>query len=526
VVTTTLSSGAGNDSVRVFATSGPLNVNGAGGLDTVTLGGLVVGMQGTVANIRGAVTVTNPTPGGGTTLIVDDSADPIGRVATVSESAITGLAPAPITYDQTALSALVILGGSGGNTFTVTNTPNNSNGVTTALSSGSGNDTVAVLATTGALVIDGAGGSDAVTLGSAANGAQGIGGAVAVQNSRGVTALTANDSGNPGPTSATISAGAITGLSPAPITYQPNDLSALNIIGGSGNDVFLIAGTATGQHALLTTLFTGSGDNVIILQGGGGPFLAIGGNGNNTLKGPDDQATWTITGLNTGTVFSNSLGSPFSFFNVQNLAGGNGGNSFIFTDGNGITGTIDGGNGPSTLDYRAYSTTVVVDLALGTATGTGGVSSIRQVYGGVGFGSATVYNILVGTNGSELIGGNGRRNLLIAGNQPASLTGGDWDDILIGGSTNYDMNLTQLNAIMAEWAGTDDYATRVAALKAGTSGVPVLNKTKVWTNVVGGSHVHNQLTGNGGSDWYFGQQHDTTDRGSGERFTHIHHRRI
>src|SRR5262249_18746757 len=191
------------------------------------------------------------------------------------------------------------------------------------------------------------------------------------------------------------------------------------------------------------------------------------------------------TGANSG-----SLNGTVAFSGVTNLVGGADNDSFVFSDGQSLAGSIDGDGGTNTLDYSAYSSTVVVDLQTNTGTGVGGSAlNIRNVTDGNGGGAGT-YNILVGNGGNVLTGGNGRRNLLIAGPTPSTLIGGDDDDILIGGSTAYDTEagLVSLNAVMAYWSATaDDYFTRVANLLSG-NGVPLLDATAV-VNHGGGHHA-------------------------------------
>jgi hypothetical protein len=124
----------------------------------------------------------------------------------------------------------------------------------------------------------------------------------------------------------------------------------------------------------------------------------------------------------------------------------------------------------------------------------GGITNIQNVIGASG-GGLGFYNILVGNGGNYLQGGDGRRNLLIAGASASTLIGGNDDDILIGGTTAYDQesDMASLIAIMSYWAGTtDDYFTRVANLTSG-NGVPLLDATTVFNN--GGGNV---LQGNNG----------------------------
>jgi hypothetical protein len=92
--------------------------------------------------------------------------------------------------------------------------------------------------------------------------------------------------------------------------------------------------------------------------------------------------------------------------------------------------------------------------------------------------------------------------VLIAGTLASSLEGGADEDILIGGTTDYDRNPAALLAILAEWTRTDgindDYAARVANLTSGTNGAPILNDITVRSN-----GRANTLGGNAGLDFFF-----------------------
>jgi hypothetical protein len=289
------------------------------------------------------------------------------------------------------------------------------------------------------------------------------------------------------------------------------------LVGGAGADTFVIqtgasltgsidggAGSNTLDYSAVTA------DVIVNLQTPkatrvGGTFANIqnfvGGGGNNTLVGADVPNVWNITATDTGSVTG---ADTVAFRAFQNLSGGAAANTFVFSDGAGISGNLNGGGG--LLDYSAYSTSVIVNLQTGTATGVGGsIANIQNVTGGNG-GGAGVYNILVGNGGNILTGGTGRRNLLIAGSSASTLVGGDDDDILIGGTTAYDMDAAALLAIMNYWSGSsDDYATRVGNLLAG-NGVPLLDATTVTSN--GGG---NTLTGGPGLNLYYGNGADITD---------------
>jgi hypothetical protein len=234
------------------------------------------------------------------------------------------------------------------------------------------------------------------------------------------------------------------------------------------------------------------------------------------LIGPNANNTWNVTGMNAGTLSGASIPKALSFSSIHNLTGGSANDTFVFQNGQGITGKLDGGGGTNTLDESAYTTNVIGDLQTSTATGVGGaVSHIQDVIGGNGPG----YNILVGDGGNKLVGGNSR-NLLIAGSKSSTLIGGSDDDILIGGTTSYDTNIAALMALMSEWTWTDEtYSTRVDHIMGGggLNGSIVLNVSTVTGN--GGG---NTLDGGLGLNLFFGSLTlDTTDRTPSETFISI-----
>ena len=89
----------------------------------------------------------------------------------------------------------------------------------------------------------------------------------------------------------------------------------------------------------------------------------IGGSGANALTGVDTDNTWHITSTNTGDV------NGVTFTGFGTLTGGAATDTFIFSDGVGVTGAIGGGAGTNTLNYAAYSTNVDVNLQTQTAPG-------------------------------------------------------------------------------------------------------------------------------------------------------------
>jgi hypothetical protein len=483
----------GGDWVWIQGNANAVTVNGQGGLDTVDIGDGNVGVQ----DVHNTVTVMNPPAGGYTALTINDQADPNPRTATLIASSLTGLAPAPINFVQGDLRSLTINGGSGGNTFTVANTPYSSYlgppSFQTTLNSGSGADTVNVQRTTGPLVVNTGGGDDTILVGGPANGLGGIQGALRVNGGTGNDSLTLSDAPVAGSIWYTLTATRMVMRSGAVPTTYGWDTETITVQAGSGDATFVVSGTAPG-HTLTVN----------------------GGSGNNTLYGPSQaQADWWITGSDSGGLGNSPvLGSPVAFTAVQNLNGGDGSDTFRFFFSGGISGNLNGGGGPgpNALDYTWYDGNVIVNLQTNTATGVGGsIANIRNVTGS-SVPTPGSYNILVGNGGNVLIGGNGRRNLLIAGASasPSWLFGGDDEDILIGGTTAWDTNTAALMAIMDEWTRTDiGYDERVDHVMRGGGLTTFLLDPDPPTPTVTGNGVTDFLFGGGPAlDLYF---HDSGD---------------
>jgi hypothetical protein len=468
--TVTVQTGTGGGTVNVLATGVPVSLTGSGS-ETVN-----VGNAGSVQAINAALTIggfSSPA-----TVNVDDSADGTPSTVTLdtvtigggSFGRITGLAPAVIEYNHANTSTVTIQTGTGG-----------------------------------AMV-------NPVTTGVPLN---------LIGNPSGLICLVASDADNSwtitGQNAGTLSSALLAGA----VTFS----GAANLLGGNGADTFVFAdgagvdGTIDGGGGTNALDYSAYSTSVVVnLQTGaatgvGAGFANIqnvaGGSAANTLTGPDAATTWSVTGADAGT-----LNNGVTFAAFGNLIGGAGDNAFVFADGATLSGSVTGGGGTNTLDYSAYSTSVLVNLQTGFGTGVGGsIANIQNVTGGTG-GGAGVYNILVGNGGNVLTGGDGRRNLLIAGASASTLVGGNDDDILIGGTTVYDTQagMVSLQALMAYWSSTtDDYATRVANLLNGT-GCPRLDNTIAHSNG-GGNTLMGNNGGAGEMNLFFGLDptQETTD---------------
>jgi hypothetical protein len=493
---TTLRTRGGNDFVQIHADQGPVAVGGFAN------NAILVGNAGSLGGIQAPVSVANIGGLTSATLTVDDSADTFAdRVVTLAPTALTVAQPGLVTINYSAITSLTYNGGPGSSGSNVFNVLGTAAGTSTTLNGGSGNNNTLVGANaptrfnitgsnagtlTGGVSasfssfqnLTGGSGNDAFVF---ADGA-GVGGNI--RNNNGA-ASTLDYSAYSTPVTVNLAAGTATGVG-------GSVQNILTLRGGGGDDS--LTDNATG-----TTIFVASpGNDTVTGLGTSNNFLY-----NADANGTADS-TWSVTGQNSGTL--TFAGGTTTFAGVQNLNGaGTGAVVFVFADGAGVDGNIAGGGGTNTLDYSAYaSSNVLVNLQTSFATGVGGsIANIQNVKGANG-GAAGRYNILVGNGGNVLTGGNGRRNLLIAGNngiRGSTLIGGDQDDILIGGTTTYDREagMVSLQAIMAYWAGSaDDYNTRVANLRSGT-GVPLLDASKVTGNRLG-----NTLTGGPGIDLFYG----------------------
>lgn len=153
-----------------------------------------------------------------------------------------------------------------------------------------------------------------------------------------------------------------------------------------------------------------------------------------TLDGPD--ATWTISGANSGTV------NGLTFWSFENLTGGTGPNHFIVLPGGSLSGELQGGSGSNTLDYSEYGSSVTVNLGNNTATNIGSIADIQNFVGGtapntfIGPNSPTEWTVstanggtvagLSFTNFENLEGGTSDNNFAI-------LTGGSLSGQIVGG---------------------------------------------------------------------------------------------
>jgi hypothetical protein len=257
--------------VYVYSTSIPTNLDSGGGNDNV-----YVGHNDSVSGIQAALTVDNTLAF--SNLYIYDDADGTARSVTLGTGSISGLAPANIYYGVFDLSLLSIYGGSGGNTFYVTDNPRSG---TTYLRPGIANflnNTVFVTRTSSPLSIDSGGGYADIYVGLA--NAQATSGSLANIAAQldvydtymsGGESLYINDSldgtartGSLNPDYLSWTAYAATVIWSASAT-STGGVTSVSITGGSGGNIFSVINTT----AIYTGFYlnSGSGSDTINVLG-------------------------------------------------------------------------------------------------------------------------------------------------------------------------------------------------------------------------------------------------------------------
>ncbi|MBN1818737.1 MAG: hypothetical protein JW828_15350, partial [Sedimentisphaerales bacterium] len=311
-----------------------------------------------------------------------------------------------------------------------------------------------------------------------------------------------------------------------------------SVVGGSGDDIL------TGD-ANANSLTGGAGNDV--LSGGGGNDALTGGAGDDTYVFAVAGGTNTITiaeledeGIDTldysaypiqiavavdlaaGTATGTS-----GVANIEDVIGGSGNDSLTGNEGanrlaggrgndtltggagddtyvlnpDGIDTIIETGGGIDTLDYSAFTTPVVVSLAVSTAPGTNGISSIEN---------------LVGGSADDTLTGDAKANRLDGGPGSDTLTGGPGDDTYVlnpngidtiiemgGGSDTLDYSAftTGVTVSLAEPAAPGTYGVSGIENLLGSSGDDSLTGDAGANRLMGGPG-NDTLAGGGGDDTY------------------------
>lgn len=468
----------GNNNIQVFSTlnTTPVTIFAGTGSDTITVG------TGNLNSISGYVYIAGQE---GSDIVVVNDASTFGTSSySIQGNEVLRAGFGGVYYDD-SIESLVVNTQSGNNDITINNPLVNTN-----IDAGAGNDTIVVRATTLPLTIQG--GADNDTLDVGAGNLDAVLGQVIFLAGTGSDAVQVNDRLNPISTNYTYSTTRVDRTGFGGLAH--NGVEVLTLTAGAGDDI--IQNNETFAFPLVT-IFAGSG--------------------NDTLYGPNVNVNWFIDFLNSGRLVTEVTATAFN--GVENLAGGFGGNTFNFNNGQRVSGYLWDQGGIGALQYSLYSTPVNVWLANTTATGAGGgVFGITAVYGGNAndvirgddLGNYLVGgpgdDILLGYAGVDWLEGSEGRDILIGGTDNDFLYGFRWlldgfdDDILISGSTIYDNDDGVLGVILANWTSALSYQARVNSLFG------LLNIGTVF-----GDGSSDEVQGQSGMDWIFAELTDLTD---------------
>lgn len=128
---------SGRSTVNVQNTDRPLEIDGGSSPDGLNADVVNIGKAGSILDVLGPITLVTATSGFFQSVNVDDSASPLGRTATISNSTITGLAPATIYYSGAVVNFLNVQGGTGNDTFVVPSIPS---GAAVSINGGGGSN--------------------------------------------------------------------------------------------------------------------------------------------------------------------------------------------------------------------------------------------------------------------------------------------------------------------------------------------------------------------------------------------------
>jgi hypothetical protein len=431
-------SGAGLHTYNVLATGVTTTINGGAGNDKFN-----VGTAGILDAIVGALTVNGNL--GTNTLNVDDHLNGVGQTFTLSSTVLTRSGGVSITYGT--IKTLNISAGGNDSLTVLSPVPT----TTTNFNGGGGNNSLIGANVTNTWTITG------TNKGTLAK--------VAFTNVQNLVGGTGNDTYK------------FSGLSPS-LSGTITDSGGTNKLDYSGYTGGPISVNL--QTSAISLVNSGAPGGFI------GTFSSLAGSPNtaDTLTAANTFNNWSITGANTGKV------NTFSYSGIENLVGGSNVDVFKFSaagtelsiDGGTGGDWLDYSGFASAVAVN-LATGSATNVNLGLA---GSIHNIQNVHGGNAGNTLTgdaQGNILIGGLGGGAITGGTGASILIADKGSASITGGSsaGGDILIGDYTTFDTMTSAheaaLASILAEWQSADSYTDRFNDINKGTT-------------YVGGSHLN------------------------------------
>jgi len=417
-----LDTNAGNDSIYVQAISAAATINAGAGTDLIDVASNAANgadpTAGDLGGIAGNLSIDGGT--GLNTILLDNYAAAAGSTATISGTAITGLAGGAINYKSTGGTSTVQVDGSNanGDSFSIAALPA---GVNMTVNGNGGDDSFTVTGATNANLNGGAG-SDSLSINDNAS--------VSASDATGFTGANANVAGFTGIDTLTNTGGTqtLTGENAASTwalagtqTYSdgPGTLSfanyttlqggnnadafnvnasqVLNLLGGDGNDTFnlganVLTGNVDGQagsdtlnvndSVMLNVLsdstgYAGANDKITV------GFMGIDTLNNNggtaQLTGEDKTSTWALAAAHT---YSDGGASTLTFSGFTTLQGGSQADAFNVTAA--TTADLLGGDGADVFSIGAVLTGKADGQADSDTLSAGGDTSLSSS-GATGF---------------------------------------------------------------------------------------------------------------------------------------------
>jgi parallel beta-helix repeat protein len=273
------------------------------------------------------------------------------------------------------------------------------------------------------------------------------------------------------------------------VTATGRFTSVENFIGSSRQDAITAANSANLWHltgpsigsinnlnfASFEVLRGGSGADQFNIGNEGSVSQIVGGNGIDTVRGPDIANSWRITQASRGT-----LNSQTNFQDIEHIVGGNLDDAVEMLPTGRITGSLSGGAGTNSLSYRNVTTSVAVNASPGVATYITSLAPNFQILiGGSGNDNLRAFpgipSVLVGNAGNDTLIGSSQNDILIGGIGNDTLRGGSGQDILIAATTSHDAAPLALANLRAEWTSEQSYTQRIENLQGTSSSNNPLN---------------------------------------------------
>ena len=426
----TLNGGNGNDTYVFNANWGQDTVSDTAGMDTITFGGLSTAMS------------TNLNVGG---FIITDGVNSLSHTGYGIENLITG--SADDVFHLNAPVAVNLNGGAGTNTLDFSGygasvTADLGSGTFTGLS-GSITSITSFMGTALTDILVGTAGIDTFRITGANSG------------SLAGTTFTSFE---------TLDGAAGNDI----FAFQPGGSLSGGLLGGPGSDTLTYAAYAS---PVALDLETASATGLASFSG---LESVIGSSAGDMLLGRNAGSSFAVTATNSGAV------DGLAFTAFENLAGRIGADSFAFTAGGALTGSLNGGLGTDTLDFSSIGSVRNVTLtSAGSQDGmagtvgviAGGFNNINNLVGSsasdtlTGFNSAAIWTLnpvnsaytaqsaSVSFSGFEkLQGGAAADTFRINGLLAFNLDGGAGDDTFAFSGTS---STTNLNGLVVGGAGMD-----------------------------------------------------------------------